>query len=122
MCLVGASQLCVPLRAVGDAIAAGGALGGLLMLLVARLQREEMQLSVFTTVMTATTVAIFLVWSWLADERPPTLTFSPRNGVASCRGRTFASVHLSDCRCRSFAAHSLPAANPIMGGLAERGQ
>jgi nitrate/nitrite transporter NarK len=81
VCLLG--DVCIHTRTLGDIIAACGALGGLLTLLVSKLQRSEMELSAFITIMTATMVAVFVSWAYLADPQKPTLSTSPEHGAQS---------------------------------------
>jgi drug/metabolite transporter (DMT)-like permease len=71
----------IPARLVGDGIAITGALGGVLTLVVSKLQRSSMVLSVYTLILTAAAVAGFLVASVFLDEPPPRLSFSPRDGA-----------------------------------------
>jgi drug/metabolite transporter (DMT)-like permease len=71
----------VPARLVGDCIAVVGALGGVLSLVASKRMRTHMVLSVYTLVMTATTVPVFLACSFLLDSPSPELNTSPVDGV-----------------------------------------
>ena len=71
----------IPSRLIGDCIAVTGALGGVVMLVVSKLQRSHMVLSVYTLLLTIAAVTGFVTASFLFDKPPPALDFSPRNGA-----------------------------------------
>lgn len=71
----------VQARLVGDCIAMVGALGGVLSLVASKRMRSQMVLSVYTLIMTATTVPVFLACSFLLDSPSPELNTSPVDGV-----------------------------------------
>ena len=73
----------VPSRLVGDSIAIIGALGGVLMLVVSKLQRESMVLSLYTLLWTAAACASFFVAAAIFDPQPPTLSFDGTHGACS---------------------------------------
>lgn len=73
----------VPSRLVGDSIAIIGALGGVLMLVVSKLQRESMVLSLYTLLWTAAACASFFVAAAFFDPHPPTLSFDGTRGASS---------------------------------------
>jgi hypothetical protein len=84
-------DMAVPSRLLGDLISICGALGGVLTLVAGKCRRGKLELHLFTTIMVASAIPIFMAASFLWDTPPPRLSFSPVNGAHQKKGKKKAS-------------------------------